>query len=85
MSLNIKNPDTYKDATRLAQLTGESLTQAVWKAIKERLLRLSKKKKREGLSLKLEELLNRHQGVFKNVPLSEEVGDLLYDQNGLPK
>ena len=37
MQLNIKNGEAYRLATELATLTGESLTEAVTKALAERL------------------------------------------------
>ena len=40
MSLNIKNPEAHALATRLAQKTGETLTDAVTTALRERLERL---------------------------------------------
>ena len=42
MPLNIKDSDTHALAKRLASLTGESLTQAVKRAIQERLARVEK-------------------------------------------
>lgn len=40
MGLNIKNGDAHRLAHELAELTGESMTQAVIKAVEERLKRL---------------------------------------------
>jgi antitoxin VapB len=40
MALNIKNAGTYALAARVARATGESLTQAVTVALRERLLRI---------------------------------------------
>ena len=39
MSLNIKNPETFRLAHELAELTGESVTGAVTTSVKERLER----------------------------------------------
>jgi ribonuclease VapC len=39
MSLNIKNPEVHELAKELAELTGESMTEAVLVALKERLAR----------------------------------------------
>jgi antitoxin VapB len=36
MSLNIKNPEAYRLAQELAELTGESMTTAVTEALRER-------------------------------------------------
>jgi len=40
MSLNIKNPKAHELARRVARLTGETLTEAVTTALRERLARL---------------------------------------------
>ena len=40
MSLNIKNPEAHALAVRLAKLTGETLTEAVTAALRERLARI---------------------------------------------
>jgi antitoxin VapB len=37
MSLNIKNPETYRLVKELADATGESMTTAVTEAVRERL------------------------------------------------
>ena len=43
MSLNIKKPEAHALAERLAKLTGETLTEAVTTALRERLARLEHK------------------------------------------
>ena len=43
MSLNIKNPEAHALAARLAEKTGETLTEAVTTALRERLARLEQK------------------------------------------
>ena len=40
MSLNIKNRETHKLVSQLAKFTGESMTEAVTKAVRERLERV---------------------------------------------
>ena len=40
MSLNIKNPETHRLARDLALLTGETVTEAVTVAVRERLERI---------------------------------------------
>ncbi|MDG5494242.1 MULTISPECIES: type II toxin-antitoxin system VapB family antitoxin [Azospirillaceae] len=63
MALNIKSPEAERDVRRLAELTGESLTEAMHKAVRERLERLSA----EELALKrarwakAEEIIRRIQ------------------------
>ena len=43
MSLNIKNPEAHKLARELAECTGESLTEAVTLALRERLERIQRR------------------------------------------
>ena len=66
-----------------AQLTGESMADAVAEAIRERLGRV--RKERVGLAKRLmaigEETAPYFTGTYKTI----EHGDLLYDENGLPK
>ena len=84
MSLNIKNEQIHRLARELARLTGESMTAAVDKAIRERLDRVrgdSKKSKLER-TLKIgRECASRMKEPYKSI----DHGDLLYDENGLPK
>ena len=44
MSLNIKNPEAHALAARLAKKTGETLTEAVTIALRERLERLERRR-----------------------------------------
>ena len=72
MSMNIKNKDAHKIARQLARLTGESLTEAVTEAVRERIKRL----------LEIgQDCAPRLKEPFR----SGDHGDLLYDENGLPK
>ena len=86
MSLNIKNKDAHKLAQQLARLTGESLTEAVTEAVRERLQRVQDKDKRAGkLSERLLEIGRDCATRLKEPFRSVDHGDLLYDENGLPK
>lgn len=86
MQLNIKNDKTYELAANLSQLTGENLTQAVTKAIVERLERVTKQvqSNRKGLS---EKLLEHAKSMRNKHPLMDDRNhtDILYDESGLPK
>ena len=85
MALNIKDEDTYQLVSQLARLTGESLTLAVKVSVKERLERQRKASKREGRMEWLERLTERTAPLLKDLPPSDEIGDLLYDkETGLP-
>ena len=82
MSLNIKNDEAHALATRVARATGESLTQAVTVALRERLARL------EAPDALADELLaiGRDCAARLGEPwISQDHGDLLYDEKGLPR
>jgi antitoxin VapB len=86
MSLNIKNPEAHALATRLAQRTGETLTEAVTAALRERLERLERTADfDEALYEKLKVIAKDCRKHMKEPYLSIEHGDLLYDERGLPK
>ena len=87
MSINIKNEETARLARDLANATGESITQAVTTALRERLDRVShsgqvvvldRVKEMRRIS---EDASARWIEPFR----SSEHGDLLYDESGLPR
>jgi antitoxin VapB len=81
--LNIKNPEAREIATKLAELTGESVTQVVTSALREKLERETKKKSREGLAERLMEIGRE----FSRLPVIDprDHDEMLYDEFGLPK
>ena len=86
MSLNIKNPEAHTLAARLAQKTGETLTEAVVRSLRERLERLERAGDfDEALYQKLKAIATDCRKHMKEPYLSIEHGDLLYDERGLPK
>ena len=85
MSLNIKNEETYRLAHELAELTGESVTTAVREAVRERLERVRRQQKKEGLVERLLAMGKETAPLFKEPWRSTPHGDLLYDERGLPK
>ena len=86
MSLNIKNPEAHALAERLARLTGETLTEAVTKALRERIARVEEKPDfDEALYEKLKAIAADARKHMKEPWLSVEHGDLLYDERGMPK
>jgi antitoxin VapB len=86
MSLNIKNPEAHALAERLARLTGETLTEAVTKALRERMARVEEKPDfDEALYEKLKAIAADARKHMKEPWLTVEHGDLLYDERGLPK
>lgn len=82
MSLNIKNEEAHALATRLAKATGESLTEAVTVALRERLARIEAP---EALERELLELGQDCAWRLKEPWRSADHADLLYDEIGLPK
>ena len=54
MALNIKSPDAERDVRRLAELTGESLTEAMHRAVRERLERLTQAEGRSRQARRVE-------------------------------
>lgn len=83
MALNIRNAEAERLAAELAALTGETKTEAVSQALKDRLDRL--RRDRTGLSLEAE--LTQIAGHCAALPVrdsrtAEEI--LGYDERGLP-
>ena len=86
MALNLKNPETERLAKELASYTGESITQAVTVAIKERLDRAERAKKREGRLEWLDELTKETAAIMNDGRTSTELFEDLYDpETGLPR
>jgi antitoxin VapB len=83
MSMNIKNEAVHRRAQILARLAGESLTQAVDRAVSERLDRLRRARNREALTGRL---LKIGQQIARMPRLDTRAADeMLYDERGLPK
>jgi antitoxin VapB len=84
VSLNIKNSETHRLARELAELTGESVTQAVTVAVHERLERL--RRHREGGLAQYLLAIGRDCAAHLSEPYrSVDHGDLFYDERGLPR
>ena len=83
MSLNIKDPEAHKLAQRLAEETGETMTQAVTIALREKLLRVRRAKRSKATAEELRAIARRFRSHLKG-PV-EDHGTLLYDEKGLPK
>ena len=84
MSLNIKTKEAHKLASELSKLTGENMSQAVTKAIQERIDRV---RDRHGSDL-AERLIRIGKDCaahLKEPFHSADHGDLLYDEKGLPR
>jgi antitoxin VapB len=85
MSLNIKDEKTHRMARQLAKLTGESMTAAVGKAVRERLERVREDKGAGGMAERIRKIARETAPLWKEPYRSMDHGDLLYDENGLPK
>ena len=84
MGLNIKNEETHRLARELSQLTGESMTDAVTEAVRERLDRL-RHERSIGLADRLLAIGRDCAARLKEPYRSADHGDLLYDERGLPR
>ena len=82
MALNIRNPETEKLVATVASLTGETKTQAVTEALKERLDKL-KRQKRRRLAGRLNEIA-KHCASLPVLDARPDDEILGYDERGLP-
>jgi antitoxin VapB len=84
MPLSIKNEEAERLARQVASETGESLTEAIQKALQERWQRLQAKRRSRSLPGQLEELLRR---VDELPTLDTRTADeiLGYDEHGMPR
>ena len=85
MSINIKNEETCRLATELAQLTGDTMTGAITVALRERLERERINRSAEDRVQRLLAIGRRCAGMMGDGPSAVEHGDVLYDDWGLPK
>jgi antitoxin VapB len=83
MSLNIKNEETHRRARELARLAGETMSEAVDRAVAERLERLRRKRNREALAERLLDI-GKHCAALPVLD-RRRADDMLYDEHGLPK
>jgi len=84
MALSIKNDETERLARQVASETGESLTEAIQKALQERLERLKVRRRRYILVGQVEDLLRRVDALptLDSRPEEEILG---YDEHGIPR
>jgi antitoxin VapB len=87
MSLNIKNPETFRLARELAAATGQSVTAAVTEAIRERLERV-RAERGDDPEIRLQRMLELAAEIRQRAPagyFDQDFDELLYDEHGLPK
>lgn len=80
MALNIKDSSVHETVKQIAKITGESQTEAVAKAVNERLARLQQ----DDLAARL--LAIGHKTASRMSPEIKRLdhGKMLYDERGLP-
>lgn len=84
MGMSIKNDATERLARQVASETGESLTEAIQKALEERWERLRTKRRSRVLASQIEDLLQRVDAL----PTLDSRSDdeiLGYDEHGMPR
>jgi antitoxin VapB len=86
MSLNIKNPEAHALARELAELTGESMTEAILIALKERLARELNTPQRIAARSEALMAIGRDVAVRLGPEYRDKDWDAeLYDERGLPR
>lgn len=84
MALNIRNPEAERLAAALAKLTGETKTEAVVRALRDRLARLRRERTRRRLADELDDIARHCAGLPVLDPRQpDEI--LGYDDHGLPR
>jgi len=86
MSLNIKNPETYRLARELADETGLSMTAAVTEAVRERLKTI--RAERGAGQIDVERAMALLQVIRDRMPpgyLDQDLDEILYDERGAPR
>ena len=85
MGLNIKNDETCSLARELAMLTGETMTGAITAALRERLEREQRRRSVIARAGELRAIAERCARLMGPGLPSVEHGDLLHDEQGLPR
>jgi antitoxin VapB len=84
VALNIRNAEAERLAARLARLTGQTKTQAVTEALRDRLDRLTRGRRARRLADELDEIALRC--AARPVRDRRTADDILgYDESGLPR
>jgi antitoxin VapB len=84
VALSIKDPETDRLARALADATGESITEAIRRALEERLARESERVSYERMRTDVRRVQERLAGLPVLDPSNPD--DLIdYDEHGLPK
>jgi antitoxin VapB len=84
MALNIRNSETERLAAELARRTGETKTEAVTRALRERLARLRRERGKRRLADELNEIA-LHCASLPELDTRTPERILGYDDRGLPR
>jgi len=84
MPLSIKNDATERLARQVAKATGESLTEAIHRALEERWQQLKAKRRSGVLAGQIEDLLRRVDAM-PTIDSRQEDEILGYDEHGMPR
>jgi antitoxin VapB len=86
MAINIKNPRAEQLARDLARETGESITNAMIRALDER-LRLVRATSRAAVErVEVQRILSEYRRLpVRDARTPEQIVDDLYDESGLPR
>jgi antitoxin VapB len=84
MALNIRNPATEKLAAALARLTGETKTEAVTKALQERLERTRRAQSKRRLADEIGAIV-RHCASLPRIDRRSDDEIIGYDEAGMPR
>ena len=82
--LNIKSEDAYRLASRLAELTGESLTSVVTRVLRAELAREERARDRDERLQQVRAITADIRSQLKH-PLPSSNHDWLYDEDGMPR
>jgi antitoxin VapB len=84
MALNIRNPEAERLAEAVARLAQETKTEAVIRALRDRLARLRRERRRRRLADELDDIARHCASLpVKDPRPPEEI--LGYDERGLPR
>lgn len=85
MSMNIKSQEAHDLARELAALTGETVTQAVTTALRDRLRQVRREQDKEARLQRMREISQRMAARMTPEFRDLDVNEFLYDERGLPK
>jgi antitoxin VapB len=83
MALNIRNAEAERLAEAVAKMTGETKTEAVTKALKERMEHLKRRSSRKRLADELDEIA-RHCAALPILDKRSDDEIIGYDEDGMP-